>query len=432
MRVQVEKAGGCRRDVSIEVPADAVASEYSDIVKSYAKVARIAGFRRGKAPVDVVERRFAKEIVEDAKDRLVPRFYREAVENEGIEPVAVIGVRDVKLEKESGLAFVATIDVAPTFKLPKYKKIPLRREPVAVSDKDVDDAITRMREAGARYDDVTGRAAQRDDLVRLDYSATCEGQPLAEAHPDATGIAAGQDFWAMLGEPEFVPGLVAEIVSMEEGQQKTVTLTFPDDFRIAGVAGKQAEYTVSLKGIRERKLPDIDEEFLKRMEAESESELRSKIKDGLTKRAEQNEQGRLRSEIGRHLMSKTTFDLPLSLVEREQQEMARGMVQNLAMQGGTREQIEQHRDEILKAAAQQSLERVKLSYILDRIADAEDLQVADSETEERIEELAARRNTTPERVKSELGENGGMDWLKDQVRAEKTLDFLLEQAKVKG
>jgi len=432
MRVRVEDVGGCRRDVHVEIPADAVASEYDDIVKSYARVARISGFRKGKAPADVVERRFSSEIAEDAKDRLVPRFYREAVESEGIDPVAVVGVRDVNLERESGLAFVATIDVAPKFKLPRYRRIPLRREPTAVTDKDVDDAVNRMREAGARYEDVSGRAARRDDLVRLDYAATCEGRPLGELAPAAEGLAGGEDFWAMLAEPEFVPGLVDEIVGMEEGQEKTATVTFPDDFRVGDVAGKQAEYKLSLKGIRERKLPDIDEEFLKRLDAESEADLRGKIEQGLTEQAEQNEQARLRSEIGRFLLSKTSFEVPRSLVEREQQQAARSMVQNLAMQGGTREQIEQHRDEILSAAAQQSLERVKLSYILERVADAEDLQVADSEVTERIESMASRRNITPERMKADLGENGGTEWLKDQVRAEKTLDFLLEQAKVKG
>jgi len=432
MKVSVEDAGPCRKVLFVDAPAEAVADEYEKVVGAYAKQARIPGFRKGKAPANVVESKYRKGIIEDAKERLVPILYREAIEKEGISPVAVVDVKDVKLARENGMSFKVTFDVAPEFKLPKYKKIVLKREKTAVDDKKVDDAFTDLLDRCASFEGVDGEPAAKGDLVNIDYSGVSEGRSVGEFASDCSGLGEGKDFMALVGEPEFLPGMAAHLEGMSVGEEKEVEVDFPADFRVPAVAGKKAVYTVKVNGVRRKVLPEIDEAFLKQFEVGTEGELRTKIRSDLEEAAEEREKDRLRGEIGSFLLGKVNFDLPESVVEHEKNMAVRSIVSRSAMSGATREQIEERRDDILDAATRSSTERVKLSYILGRIADAEDIRVEDSEMDERIRDLAPRYQMTPERLRTDLEKKGSLESFRDDVRAEKTLDFLLGNAKIKG
>jgi len=431
MEVRVEDAGGCRKVLHIDVPDDAVSPEYQGVLKEYSSAARIPGFRKGKAPKNVVEKRYEAEIHQETKDRLVPRVYREALDSKDIRPVAIIGVSDVELEKGRGLTLKVTVDVAPDFKLPKYRKIGLRAEKHDVTDKDVEDALQSTRERFGRFEDVEGREVREGDLVSIDYSGTIDGSPVSEIAPDGRGIGDGTDFWALAGEPEFLPGFSKGIVGSAIGDTKSLDVAFPDEYHVASLAGRNAVYEFKVKALRERRVPEIDEEFLKRMEAESVEDLKEKIRSELETAAEAGEKDRLKGEIAKHLLGKARFDSPQSLVEQETNAIARDMVQRMAMQGGTKEQIEARRDDIIDTAQQSSQDRVKLGYILDRIADEEEIPVSEEDLHERMESMAARYGLTVERLRAELEQRDSIDGIKSEVRAAKTLDFLLENAKVK-
>lgn len=431
MEVRVEDAGGCRKVLHIEVPEDAVSPEYRGVLKEYSHAARIPGFRKGKAPENVVEKRYEAEIHQDTKDRLVPRAYREALDSRGIRPVAIIEVSDVELEKGRGLTFKATVDVAPDFKLPRYRKIALRGEKHDVADKDVEDALQRTRERFGRFEDVEGREVREGDLVNVDYSGTIDGSPVSDIAPDCRGIGGGTDFWALAGDPEFLPGFAKGIAGAAIGDVKTMDVVFSHDYHVASVAGRNAVYEFTVKALRERRIPELDEEFLKRMGAESVEDLRQKIREELETAGETAEKERLKGEIARHLLGKTRFDSPQSLVEQKTNAIARDIVQRMAMQGGTREQIEARRDDILNTAQQSSADRVKLGYILDRIADEEGIETSGEDLDERLNGMAARYGVTVERLRAEMEQREAMDGIKSEVRAAKTLDFLLENAKVK-
>ena len=253
----------------IEIPEDAVSPEYRGVLKEYSHAARIPGFRKGKAPESVVEKRYEAEIHQDTKDRLVPRAYREALDSRGIRPVAIIEVSDVELAKGRGLTFKATVDVAPDFKLPRYRKIALRGEKHDVADKDVEDALQRTRERFGRFEDVEGREVREGDLVNVDYSGTIDGSPVSDIAPDCRGIGGGTDFWALAGDPEFLPGFAKGIAGAAIGDVKTMDVVFSHDYHVASVAGRNAVYEFTVKALRERRIPELDEEFLKRMGAES-------------------------------------------------------------------------------------------------------------------------------------------------------------------
>ncbi len=433
MKVSIEKTDACRRILGVAVPAETVKSDYDAIISLFAKEVKISGFRPGRAPVELVEKRYSKAIIQEAKDRLLPRFYNEALEQEGIEPVSVIGVLDVEFSRDEGLQFKVAIDVAPEFKLPKYKKISLKREKADVGDADIDRTLTEIRERFARFEDVDGQPVASGNLVEIDYDGVSDGKPLAEIAEDSRDIGSGKDFWVPTGESEFVPGMNAALEGASIGDTLTVDVAFPDDFHVASVAGKNAVYTVAVKGIRTRVLPKMDEEFLKRFEVESEEALRARLRQDLEEAAEARETGRLKHEISRFLLDKTGMDLPESLVELETGNLVRDVLTRVAQQGGSREKLEQHRDEILGSASQKARDRVKLSYIIDRIGGDEGISVTDEDLEQRLAFMSQRYGMPAERLRPELEkQDEGLRSLRGEIRGDKVMDFLLENAKVKS
>lgn len=433
MKVTVEDAGPCRKLLSVHAPPDAIRSEYERIVEVYRTQGKVPGFRPGRAPAAVAERHYARQITEDAKERLIPELYRKAIEEQGISVVAVVGVRDVTLDKAHGCAFRATLDVAPQFKLPKYRKLSLRGRKVEVTGEEQDAALQRLRESRARFEDVTGRPVRSGDLVSIDYAGLCDGRPVGELAPDCTGLGEGQEFWVLTGEEQqqFLPGFSDALTGLETGGEKDITVSFPADYHVAAVAGREALYHVTVRAVRERVLPELDAAFLKELGMDSEEALRERIRGDLAAAAEQEERGRLKDEIARQLVEKTSFDLPQTVVAQETDLTVRGIVRRITMEGGSRQQIEERSREIVQSAAETSQERVKVSYILSRIADEEGIAVEDSEVDERIALLAGRYGMPVERFRAELERRNGVEGLKSELRSERTLEALLETAKVK-
>lgn len=431
MKVQVEDAGPCRKVLHIETPPEAVRDDYQSVVKLYASKARVKGFRQGKAPEDVVEQRYKKSIVEDSKERIVPRLYRQALEQASITPVSVIQVSDVDLDRDQGARFDVTVDVAPEFKMPRYKRISLKRQSTEVTEAQVDEGMERLLNAYARYEDVSGRPVRADDMVMIDYSGVCEGRPAGELATDCSGLGEGKDFWTVAGEPELLPGFATALQGLSIGEEKDIEVTFPRDYHVQAAAGKKAVYHVTVKGIRERIKPDMDEEFLKRFEVDSEEALREKVRKDLEARAEAEETRRLKNEIAKYLLAKTKFDLPASVVEQETKVAVQNMVRQSQMEGATREQIEAQRDSIVQAATATSQERVKLSFILARIAEEEKVEVTQEAVDRRVETMAQSYRMKPEELRERLEKRNGLENLRSEMRSEKTLDVLLEQAKIK-
>lgn len=433
MNVNIEKSDGCRRVLGIAVPADTVRSDYDAIIALFAREVKISGFRPGRAPVELVEKRYGKAIIQETKDRLIPRFYHEALEQAKIEPVAVVDVQDVEFSRNEGLRFKVTVDVAPEFKLPKYKKISLKREKNDVADDDVDRTLTEICERFARFEDVDNKPVTSGDLVQIDYDAVSDGVALADVADDCRDVGSGKDFWVPTGESEFVPGMNAALEGSAIGDSLTVEVTFPGDYHVAAVAGKQAVYTVTVKGIRTRVLPEMTEDLLKRFDVESEDALRVRIRQDLQEAAEARETGRLKDEISRFLLDKTGMDLPEAIVERETGALVRDMLTRVAQQGASRELLEQHRDEIFGSASQSARDRVKLSYIVDSIGEAEEITVTDEDVEERLALMSQRYGMPPERIRPELEKHDeGLQHLRSEIRGDKVMDFLLENAKIKS
>jgi len=431
MKVKIEDVGSCRKIIYVDAPADAVAVKYNAIVKLYAKSSKIPGFRKGKAPIEVAERRYAKEIIEETKNRLVPEFYHKALTEKKIEPVAVVDVSDIVFKKGEGITFKATVDVAPEFNLPKYKKMVLKRNKIEISHDDEKKAFERFLNNFATFEAVTDRSVQEGDFVILDYNGEYKGTPVAELVSNCSELCARKDFSVSVSEPGFLPGISAGLVGTAIDEQRKINVHFPDNYHVSEVAGKDVVYNVLVKSIKKKKLPELNNEFLQHFEVDSEEALRNQLRENLKKNVENNEKQRLKNEVIKFLLEKTTLDLPLSIVEQEKKLMIGNMVREIAMQGGEDSQIVSQRENIINAAAKSSTEKVKISYILNQISEEENIKVEESEVNNQIELMAKQYKMTPSRFKLELEKKNSMEDFKNNIRVEKTLTFLLEQAKIK-
>lgn len=430
MDVKIEDAGPCRKVLHVQAPATVVADDYAKTVRAVAAVARLPGFRPGKAPLPVVERRYAQEIQDETKDRLVPQLYRQALAAQDLRPVAIVEVKNVAFGKDTGIAFQVTVDVAPSFELPAYTGIPVAAQPVEVKDADVDQLLENLRTRMARYTPAAGRAAQAGDLLKVDYTATCEGKPLAEVAPSERSLGEASDFLVHIGEPEFLPGFTAGLTGAAAAETREVQVAFPAEHPVQALAGRTAAYRVTVKEVQERVLPPLDAEFFKLFSVETEAALRQRLRDDMQETARTRELARQKGAIVRHLLEQTRFELPQSVVDNETRAAVRNMVQDFARRGASRDQIVEQQESIVNEAARSSSDRVRLSYILGRIADAEQITVSDEALEERLRAMAARYEMPLERFREELKQRDAIEGIRGELRAERTLDFLLQQAKI--
>jgi trigger factor len=431
MKVSFKNDGVCRKTMTVEVPAETVAEERVELLNMYAKGVSLPGFRKGKAPKHLVEKKFAKEMDADLKDRLIPKFYHEAIQAEGVNVVSIIDVSEPKSEEDGPLSFDVTMDVPPEFKLPKYHGIPVKAEKVEVTDQQVDETVDNIRRQHATFEDISDRPAKEKDMVQVSYESTLDGEPLETKVPEARGMGQGSGYWISCDDESFLPGMGRALIGTSIGDKKDVTVTFPEDFIVKELSGLKAEFKVEVTGMRESKLPEFDEEFLKKLRVESEEELRKTIREHLTETAETREKRRKEDVICEYLLKKTKLDVPETAVQQQTRNVMYEMARMRMMQGMSQEQIKAQSSDMLEEAKGKGEEQVKLRYIMMAIADAENLTASGEDVSEEITKMAIQQQRDASDYRRELEKDGRMEDVADQIRFGKAVEFLIENAKIK-
>ncbi len=430
MNAVVENIGTCRKKLQIEWPAEKVSEEYQKCLAEYCKVAKIKGFRPGKAPVKVVEKRYAKQIIEDVRDRLVPQGYQQSIRDHNLTVVQVLEVEDPELDIEKPAKYSVTVEVAPEFDLPAYKGITLNREAEPVTDERVEETIQSIQEQFASYEEVTDRPVQKGDLVQVDFEGVCEGQPIEAIGESVKGLGQRKDFWVRADENAFLPEFADGLTGATIGEKREILVDFAAEFPVKELAGKKATYYVDIKALRERNLPPIDEEFLKRLGVDSRESLESRIREDLERAAEQKETNRLRNVVVDQLIGQVEMDLPESVVARETQKIIEEIVRENTSRGSAQEQLLDKKEEIIEVANRNAKNRVKAQFMLDAIADKEDVSVSQAQLNQHIERMATGYGMTPDALKAELNKRNAMDNVRDEFRRSLVVDHLMDQAEI--
>ena len=430
MSATIEIIGPCRKKLRIEVDATRVAGVRAEILQEFRKGAAIPGFRPGKAPEPLVEKRYASEIDQEVRQRVIPDAYREAVKELKLHVVGMPNVESVESQPGKGLFFIAIVDTAPDFELPEYRGVAVKKTETPVTDADVEKTIDGLREQQADFTDVTGRAVQTGDFAIVNYSGVADGKPIGELAPDAKTLGEHKDFWLMMSADSFLPGFCDQLVGAQVGEKKQVLVNFPADFAVKVLAGKKATYFVDVTSIKEKKLPAVTDELAKKLGVDTVEQLKAEIRKGLAGEREAQANSEMRKQVVDQLLSKVAFELPEALVAQETKSIVYDLVRENSQRGVGKDVLESKKEEIFGFASQSAKERLRSSFILGAIAEAEKITVEEAEMEQRIAAMAARYRMPAEKLKAQLDEKGGLGEVEEQILVGKTLDFLIANAKV--
>lgn len=431
MNVEIEELSPCRRKLTITVPAEEVSSEYDEALAVWRKRASIPGFRPGKAPVHLVKAKYNKDILGGLRDHLVPKSYRAAIEENKLEVSQIVEADDdIKVTPGEPMSFCVTLDLKPSFSLPEYKGITLKKQTPVVEDAEIEEQIDEIRAQRANYEEVSDRPVCRGDMARIDFTASLDGVPLTEAAPKAVGLDKGEDFWLQANDEAFIPELGEGLAGLSVGDETDITVTFDDNFAAEDLRGKTVVFHVTLKGIRARVLPELDEEFLKPFEVEDVTAFRSKIRDSIASRKEQAEQQRLRGEIEKFLLENTEIELPESEVDAAANRQLRRIINDMSHRGMEESQILEQRDAIVDASKAGAANTVKLRHIFMKIAREEGISVSDADLKREMTMMAYAYGMKPGDLEKELGGAEAKEDFRGDVLVRRTLQHVFDLANI--
>jgi trigger factor len=365
--------------LTVELDAGEAAAVITKVEKQFMREAQIPGFRKGKVPLELIRRQFSNALEEEAKKEMFREYYSQAVNAEKIEEVALADVTEINITKEAG-SFVATIDVKPEFKLPTYKGLKISSQDVTVTDEAVDNQIESLRKAFAKFEDAKeGDAAAKGDYIQIDYKGTVKGKSILELNPEAKIVAEGTGFWTQIEDGRFLPEILEAVEGMKIGETKEkVAAKFDKETAPEGLKGVKAEYTVTLKALRTRILP-TDEELIKVRGEESLENMKKKMRETMEKAAVERESVRRENEAAEILMKKVDFAVPQSMVRNAMDNYLSDLSQRAQLSGIGVEYFKENRDKIMKEAEEAAVKQVRLWYVIEAIAKAEDIKVEDKE-----------------------------------------------------
>lgn len=433
MKVNVEKQPDATSTLYIELPPDEVSKEWEEITASFARFAKIPGYRPGKAPRKVIEAKFKKQIQDELTQKLVSKSYRAAIEQKNLRVVSLTNLEDVQLGDDKSLRFRATVITAPEFDLPSYKNIAVELPTADVRDEDVDLALERLREQSADFVDAPERPAQMEDFVVIDFEGTTHGKPIRDVAPNASKtLHGGKKFWLRLAPDNFLPRFCEQIVGMNKGETRNVTVDLAADFPVPELAGGQLTYAVTLQETKERKLPEINDEFAaKLMPGKALADLRHAVRHDLEHEKEHEIDRAKEGQIVKHLHEQTKFDLPAALLREETRRALGELVQRNRERGVTDEILKGKEKELVEGAGGLAAHRLRTKFILSRIAESEKIEVTKQDLDAAVRQEAARYNVTPDKIRKELEEHDGVNALAEQILLAKVLDFLKSNVSVK-
>lgn len=433
MNVQSNNVTDTRKSLVVTLDTSEVDAVHQSVVKEFSQMARIPGFRQGKAPAAMVAKRFAKEIGDEFKQKVVSQAYRDALEKEKLDVLNIVNVEPSEIAVGAPATVTVTLDVRPEFTLPEYAGLPTEVAPTEATDAEVDAVIEGLRAERADFK-VADRPAAKGDYVKLAYEGSIDGQPISELAPDKQLYGKVPQTWEEVeGTNEgVIPGLGQQLAGLKPGDKKNVNITFPAEFAaVPALAGKSAVYAVDVQEIRERSLPPLDEAFFKANRADDLEGLKAAVRTQLQARKESQNRAEQRRQVSDALAAKVEFVLPDSLVENETQSVLRQFIEENMRRGVPEEQFEKDKKELFDGARKAAAKRVKIQLMLAKIAEVEKLQVTEQDIDQFIYRESMRTQQKPDKlVKALTTDREQLRAVQQSIIFDKAIDFLVSKATV--
>ena len=411
-----------KREITVEVPADEVSRETETLIQKYQKLARLPGFRRGHVPASIIRQRFTEEIKTEVLDTLVPRFFRREAEKLNLIPVSQPQVTDLHLHDGEPLRFKAAFEVLPEIKVQGYKELRADKPAIAVSDEEVQESLNHIREEHATFNSIEGRPLADGDFAQ----ASLDGQP-----KDGEGKPVHMDdVLVEINGKNTMPEFTQNLRGASAGDEKTFDVTYPADAGDQRLAGKTFTYTVKVKELKQKTLPELNDEFAKELgDFKNMDEVRQRIREGMEQDRKRTAEREAKDKLVDELVKRNDFEVPEALVERQVDIRLERGLRALAAQGMRAEDLKKMDLNRLRAGQkEQAAQEVKASLLLEKIADEEHIEVSDEEIDQEVQALATQSKQAPEAIRARLTRDGALDRIRVRIRSEKTLDFLYHQS----
>jgi len=431
MKTEVVDVSATRKEIKIEIEAGEVGAEFERVTAEYSRAVTVPGFRKGHAPVGVVRTRYKKDIQGDVLKRLVPEAVEHAIEESGLQ---VIGQPDVHLDNEGldkfgegSIKLHAHVEVMPELSLGEYKGLEAARRTRPVGDEEVERVIENLREASASLQPVEERASEEGDTVTVDI----QGRYLDP--PEEEEINAS-DVDIALGGEGVLPEFSEQLTGVRPDEAKTFTVVYPADFNAKGLAGKTIEYTATVSAVRRKEVPALDDEWVRSLgeeEVETVEALRARVRENLTKNAEHESEHRLRDEVLSQLIERHRFEVPETIVSYQSNQILQSMVRDMMQRGMDPRTQDVNWEAMRDLVRDRAGDDVRGSMLLERVAEAENIEVSDEEVEAEIQSMAEGSRQSVEQVRAALTKQGGERSIADRLRNRKALDFLVQHAVVR-
>lgn len=421
MKVKVKDTAKCQKTLEIEIPKEKIEEEFTQCYKEIRRTAQIPGFRKGKAPQDVLEKHFSNKANDQVLTNLINDSYHQVIKNENIHPVSMPDISDVDFKSDDKLTFKAKVDVRPKVSLKDYKEIKIKREKLEIKEEDIDKILSYLKERYAEFNNVEEkRAVKIGDYVICDYSYGVNEKEIDKR----------LDAWLWIDKEMFLPGLSKKIEGIKPGENRKFDLKLPDKFQPAELAKKTAKFDITVKEIKEKKLPEVNDEFAKKVGKETLEELKLQIKDDLTNEKQTQIKQALKAQVIDHLVKVMPIDVPQALVDKREQALIDSSKQRLKQQRLKDEQIEAEIKKMNSLFKDEALKQVRSYFLLEEIAIKEKIEVTQQEMDERIEMMARMYNQKKEDLIQYLNKNKMLEGIHWDIWEEKIIKFLVDNAQV--
>lgn len=422
MKTKARSVEECTTLFEIEVPKEAIDKAFEDIYAKISKIANIPGFRPGKAPKELVKKHYSKEAKKEVIDQVIPDAYQKAVWEHKVEPIGYPEITDLIFEEGKMMTFKAKVDTRPKFKLKSYKGIQIDKKKAVVKDEDINKAIENLREYSAKYVAVEDRPIQLNDYVVSDLDCVVDGK---NAHKKR------ENLWLYADKESLMSGLTEKMIGMKKGEERDIEVALPEKYPDKTLAGKTAKYHVNVKDIKVRSLPSVDDEFAKDLGKENLERLKKEIAEALEKKMTSDSEIAMENQLLDKLIDENSFAVPSNLIKKQAHLMTENAKAKLREKGFKKEDIDKKDDEFTGRFKDDAARRVRLMFILDRIAADEAIEADDKDLENAYKAISAQTGKNEKEIKDYYEKEVLKDNLLARVREEKTIEFLLKNADIK-
>ena len=430
MKTDVQDINPTRKTISITASSEEVSEQEAKLINDFQRQAKIPGFRPGKAPKNMVRQRFARDIQQELKQRVVSQAHQEGVTGAEFEVFNVVELDEGEVKGGQGATITFTVDVIPEFEVPAYEGLKVTNTPTEASDEEVAKMLEQILGQRAEYN-VAEKAAEKGDYVQCAYEGKIDTEIVADLVPETPMYGTQANTWEEAGN-EDAPGvraIVDGLVGMKAGETKEVTMEFPEDFKPEALAGKTVVYSVEAKEVREKVMPEMDDAFFESMQVKDENELRAKISENIENQKKQQNANGERQQITEELVKSVDFPIPESGVESETEAVLRDFMQRNMQQGVSAEEFEKHKESLHEGASKAAHDRFKSRLILTKIAEKEKIKVENEDFSRMIMMEAQQAGQNPDKLVKELQKDQNrVNQMRRDIILGKTMDLLAEKA----